>query len=185
MLQACPGASGCEADRTADPPRCPVRDVLKISHPSELTRQQVAHTCIAFGEDLEDVPVGSSHDVADASDEIGRDVFVEQVAHRVDEDLPRPFPVQRLLQLLGHESEIEALFKRVSGHTAKALSEDLRIAELAAGAHLCAASDRVPSRVGPLNRRPVAHRSLVATAVLRGPTALTAASSRPSARARA
>ena len=35
--------------------------------------------------------------------------LVEKVAHRVDEDHPRPLPAQRLLKPLGPEPEIEAL----------------------------------------------------------------------------
>ena len=69
--------------------------------------------------------------------------------------------MQRLIELLGNESEIEALLKRVSRHTAEAFREQLRVAELAARAHLRATADRVPRRVRPLNRRAVAHRAVV------------------------
>ena len=137
------------------------RNVLEISHPAKLTRQQLTHPSIALGEDLEHVPVGSTHDVADVRDEVGRDLIVEQVAHGIDEDLSRAFPVQRWFQLLGYESQIEAALKGVSGYATEALSEHLRLAELAARAHSRAAPDRVPGRVRPLNGRPVAHGWLV------------------------
>jgi hypothetical protein len=48
------------------------------------------------------MPVSSSHDVSNTTDVVGWNVFVKEVAHRVDEDLPRASPVQRLLKLLGH-----------------------------------------------------------------------------------
>jgi hypothetical protein len=105
------------------------------------------------------VPVGPSHNIADTCDVVGWHVLVKEVTHRVDEDLPRPSPVQRLLQLFGHESQVEALFKRVFGHTSEALGEELRIAEFAARAHLRAAADRVPRRVRPFDGRSVAHSS--------------------------
>jgi hypothetical protein len=69
---------------------------LEISHPAKLTRQQLTHPPIALGEDLEHVPVGSTHDVADARDELGGDLILKQVAHGIDEDLSGAFPVQRL-----------------------------------------------------------------------------------------
>jgi histone H3/H4 len=106
------------------------------------------------------VPVGPSHDVANARDVVGWNVLVKEVAHRVDEDLPRASPVQRLLKLLWHESQVEALLEGVSRHAAETLREHLCVAEFAARAHLRAAADGVPRRVRPLNRRAVAHRLL-------------------------
>ena len=47
----------------------PACDVLEISRPAKLTRQQLTHPSIALGEDLEHVPVGSTHCVADVCDE--------------------------------------------------------------------------------------------------------------------
>ena len=60
------------------------------------------------------MPVSQSHNVADSSDVVDWNVLVKEVAHRVDEDLPRASPLQRLLKLLGHESQVEALLERVS-----------------------------------------------------------------------
>ncbi len=39
-----------------------------------------------------------------------RDVLVEEIAHRVDEDDPRLFPLQRVLEAAGPEPEVERLF---------------------------------------------------------------------------
>jgi hypothetical protein len=67
--------------------------------------------------------------------------------------------MQRLLKFLRYESQVEALLERVPWDPAETLSEDLRIAELAARAHLRAAADRVPRRICPFDSGPVAHRS--------------------------
>ena len=98
------------------------------------------------------MPVSSSHDLANAPDVVGWNVFVKEIAHRVDEDLPRAPPMKRLIEFFGNEPEVETLFERVSGHTAETLREKLRIAEFAARAHLRAAPDWIPCRIRPLNR---------------------------------
>src|SRR5206468_8046025 len=59
-------------------------DVLKIGHPPQLAQQQFAQPLVAFGEDLKYVPVSSPHDVPDARNVVGWNVFVKEVAHRVD-----------------------------------------------------------------------------------------------------
>jgi hypothetical protein len=92
------------------------RNVLKIGHPPQLTPQQFQESLVALGEDLKNVPVSTSHNVADARDVLEWNVLVKEVAHRVDKDLPRASPVQRLLELLGHDSQVEALLERVSRH---------------------------------------------------------------------
>src|SRR3970040_2177022 len=102
---------------------------------------------------MKQVPVSSSHDLSNAPDVVGWNVFVKEVAHRIDEDFPRASPVQRLLKLLGHKSQIEALLEWVSRHTAETFREHLRIAEFATRAHFRAAADGGPRRVCPLNRR--------------------------------
>src|SRR5689334_12309190 len=104
------------------------------------------------------MPMSSSHDLSNATDVVGWNVFVKEVAHRVDEDLARASPVQRLLELLGHQSQVEPMLEGMSRHAAETLTEHLRVAEFAARTHFRAAADRVPRRVRPLNRRAVAHR---------------------------
>lgn len=107
------------------------------------------------------MPVSSSHDLSNATDAVGWNVFVKEVAHRVDEDLPRASPVQRLLKLLGHQSQVEPLLEGVPRHAAETLREHLRVAELAARTHLDAASHRIPSCVRPLDGRAITHGRLV------------------------
>jgi transposase len=78
-------------------------DVVKIGHPPQLTPQQFAQSLVALGEDLKYVPVSSPHDLSNARDVVGWNVFVKEVAHRVDKDLPRASPMQRLIELFRNE----------------------------------------------------------------------------------
>jgi hypothetical protein len=64
--------------------------------------------------------------------------------------------VQRLLKLLGHESQVEALLERVSRQR-ETLREHFRVAEFAARAHLRAAPNRVPRGVRRFNGGASAH----------------------------
>jgi hypothetical protein len=133
----------------------------QVGHPSQFTAQQLPEPIVPFGEDLEHMPVGPLHDVANARDVVDRNVFVKEVAHRVDENLSRAAPVQWLIELFRNESEIETLLERVSWHSAESFCEQLRIAELAARTHLRAAPDRIPRCVRPLDGRAIAHGRLV------------------------
>lgn len=63
----------------------------------------------ALGQDLKSMPVGPSHDVEDALDERERNVFVEEVAHRVYENRLRLSPVERQLQHLRLERQLETV----------------------------------------------------------------------------
>ena len=60
--------------------------------------------------------------------------------------------VQRQLEALRPEAQVEALLVGMAGHAAEALGERERVAVVAAGRDLGAAGDRVPRRVGPLDR---------------------------------
>jgi len=53
------------------------RDVLKIRHPPQFTAQQFSKSLIPLGEYLKNVPISTSHDVADAPDVVGRNVLVK------------------------------------------------------------------------------------------------------------
>jgi hypothetical protein len=86
---------------------------------------------MALREDLEDMPVGRFHDLADTGDVVVRDVIVKKVAHGVNEDFPWTLPAKWVGQLLRYEPNIEALFKWVTGNTAKTLCKSFSIAVLA------------------------------------------------------
>jgi hypothetical protein len=50
----------------------------------------------------------ASHDCEDLRDELNRDVSVEEVAHRVDEDQPLALPRERLVDLVPVQGQAEA-----------------------------------------------------------------------------
>ena len=128
------------------------RRALPVSAP-----QVCPHERAAFREHLELMPVGGLHGVEDAVDEISRYPLVEQVAHRIDEDPPRPFPRKRLLQPLRAQCEIEPVLEGMAGRVAKPLGEAFGITVIATARDLRAARHRIPSRVRPLDRGSVAH----------------------------
>src|SRR5579872_6176131 len=107
------------------------------------------------------MPVGHFHDAHNLLDIRIRNRFVEKIAHRIHENRFLRAPLEWLRQLLGHESQIEALFVRMAWDPSKAFGESFGVAVFAAGADLRAASHRIPGRVGPFNRRVLRHhRSL-------------------------
>ena len=99
------------------------------------------------------------HDVENVMDELLRDPFVEEVAHRIDEDQPRALPTQRLLQPGRPDAKVEPLLVGMAGDPAPALSERLGVAVSAAGRHLVAPGHGVPRRLRPLDRAAVSHAS--------------------------
>jgi hypothetical protein len=66
---------------------------------------------------------------------------VEQVAHGVDEDHARPAPSERLPDPIGPEGQVEAAFKWMARHAAKALGETSSVAIVAPGRNFSAACD--------------------------------------------
>jgi hypothetical protein len=82
---------------------------------------------------------------------------MEEIAHGIDEDLPRGLPAERLPELFRDKADVEPLFKGVSWNATKALRESLGIAILAARADLRAATHRIPGRVGPFDLGLFAH----------------------------
>jgi hypothetical protein len=123
----------------------------------------VAHPLGALREDLERVLRRERHHRTHAIDERVGHVRVKQVAHRVDEHLPRLLPAQRLIEpvLVRHYVGERALpinrFALRSGADDLLSSEHLGrealgVAVRAARAHLRAAGDRIPRRVSPLDR---------------------------------
>ena len=135
---------GSILDRRAQPDvaRCSVIAISRVDI--------VAHARAALRQNLERVMVGLFHRIENLIDEIRRYAFVEQVAHRIDENHPMLFPVQRLLQPFRAQRKIETGFERMPRHATKPLCEALGVAIIAARADFRAARDRVPRRVRPL-----------------------------------
>src|SRR5690606_11333318 len=96
------------------------------------------------------------------ADEVGGHVGVEQVAHGVDEHPPRFPPTQRLIQLVGMQSQSEAWTGRAGvpvvliaglAHRFQPLRQSEGVAVVTAGRHPVAARRRIPRPIGPLDRR--------------------------------
>src|SRR5687767_3094850 len=94
------------------------------------------------------------HDLEYPADECVGNVSVEEIGHAVHEDHPRIFPLRRLTQALlpyAHRKRIRMILGRVydwqmtSVHGGEAaVRERVRIAVVAARAHLRTAGDRIP-----------------------------------------
>jgi hypothetical protein len=95
-------------------------------------------------EDLEVVPMGAAHHCEGLTDEILRDLFVEEVAHAVDEDPSRLAPAKGEPELIWMESDLKAIPVTRVPHGLQSPGEPLRIAVLAARADLGAPRDWVP-----------------------------------------
>lgn len=121
------------------------------------TAKIVAHQRTALGQYLKDVPVGLLHCIEDLIDEYERHLLVKQVAHRVDENHPRAEPLERLLQPLGPQRQIEPSGERMPWHAAEAFREARSIAVVATARDLRAPGYRIPRRVRPLYRALVRH----------------------------
>jgi hypothetical protein len=111
----------------------------------------------AFRQHLINVPVGLFHRVEHGTDVRLGNVLVKEIAHRVDEDHARPLPIERLLEALGPQGEIETSLERMPGHAAKAFREPGRIAVIATDADFGTAGYWIPRRVGPFDGGVVSH----------------------------
>ena len=82
---------------------------------------------------------------------------MEQVGHRVHENLPRFSPPQRLLYLFGHEAQVEPLLVRMSRDASEPFRERLGVTVFTARAELRAATYRVPGALRPSDGGLCAH----------------------------
>ena len=119
--------------------------------------QVIPHERTALREHLESVPVGFFHGVEYAVDEWRRNVLVEQVAHGIDEDLPRSFPCQRLFHSFRAQCQIEALLVWVPRHPSEPFRETLSVAIGAPLGNFGAPGYRIPGGVSPFDAGVVAH----------------------------
>ena len=86
-----------------------------------------------------------------------RHAVVEQVAHRVDENLLGPGPADRVPDLLLHETEVEAKLERMIWDSAKSFGKGFGVAVRATGADLRATAHRVLGCVRPFDFGVVTH----------------------------
>src|SRR5258707_1279930 len=77
------------------------------------------------------------------------DLFHEKVAHRVDEDPLRAFPVERQVEHLWLERQLKPVPVVPLAHQLQPIGHFLRVTVFAPRTDLVAARHRVPCRVGP------------------------------------
>lgn len=133
-------------------------DVIRRCVGSKFRLQQPAHSLRSFRQHLIDVPIRSNHHAHHPFDVVVTDIFVEKVAHRIHEDVPRAAPTQRFLQFLRDETQIESLLVRMTVNSAKTLCERCRVTVLASRADLRAATHRIPGRISPFDIAVFTHR---------------------------
>ena len=134
---------------------------------SEATRAESLRT---LGEHLIGVLRRRLHDIEDSSDEFGRDLVVEQIAHGVDEDGARRGPPLREVEGVRMEGETEtgsrgpevtvALILR-HPHGLQPLGQGQGIAVVAARRRPIASGGRVPRCFGPLDTAAVPHLDIM------------------------
>jgi hypothetical protein len=105
----------------------------------------------ALGKNLISVVAYLDHHARDALDVFGRHIGVKKIAHRVNEDHAWRLPSAGLIQFLGNEPKIKSLFIGVTRDTPETFSKRLGVAVLAAWTDFCAAANRIPSCIGPLD----------------------------------
>ena len=106
-----------------------------------------------FGEHLKGVLRCAVHDFENGFDERRRNRLVKQIRHGVHEHDPWPPPFQWFVQSGLVNSDPEPLFVFVQPHGPQSLGHALGITESAAVTDLGAARHRVPSHLGPFDRR--------------------------------
>src|SRR5262245_33274385 len=103
------------------------------------------------------MPPALVHLSKDLLNEVGWYRFMEEIAHRVDEDPSWLRPGR----WHGHEVRLKRHVELISvsrlTHCMKASRHSERVAVLTARTDLCAASYGIPSRVCPLDRRCLCH----------------------------
>ena len=97
------------------------------------------------------MPMSTAHDIEHLRNVDWRQFSVEEIAHAVHEHAARPLPVQRVLEHVRLQGDLESAPVIVLSHRLQAMCETFGVAELASGADLRASGHRVPRRIGPFN----------------------------------
>lgn len=105
------------------------------------------------------MPVRRQHHAADLLDVVVRHLVVEEVAHRIHENLLGRRPPDGVAQFFGHQAQIETELEGMSFHATESLGQGLGVAMLTPWADFSAAPDWVPSGICPLDFRVEAHVS--------------------------
>ncbi len=127
-----------------------------VCRPPEV-RGELNQTPIALRQDLKRVPMGGTHSLEHSSDVRRRDLLVEQVAHRVDEDRLWLAPAKRSIETFGPNPQVEALLVSMSRDATPTLRERLRVAVRTTRRNLSAPGHRIPRRLGPVDTAALRH----------------------------
>src|SRR5215207_1157814 len=77
---------------------------------------EVAHSRTPLREDLEAMPISALNRVKHLCDKGLGNVFMKEIAHRINKDHHRPAPCEGLLQALTSELQVETRLERVVGN---------------------------------------------------------------------
>src|SRR6185436_6934453 len=103
----------------------------------------------ALCEYLEDMPTGLRHHIKDTDDKFIWYLLVKEVAHAIDKYSSTLPPSQGESNLILVERHFEPILVSRITHGVEAAREALSVAVLASRTDFGAASNRIPSRVGP------------------------------------
>ncbi|HEY6283983.1 MAG TPA: hypothetical protein VIW22_08680, partial [Nitrososphaerales archaeon] len=110
-----------------------------------------------LGQHLVGMLMCPAHGVKHGNNEVRWNIFVKQVADRIDKDAPWLLPAEWPIQAIGPAFEVKSLLKVMAWHTANALSEGPGIAPVTPWAHFRAACDGVPACIRPFDTTFVRH----------------------------
>src|ERR1700735_5645117 len=97
------------------------------------------------------MPLSPTHYREDLLDVVDRDDFMEEIAHRIDEDAPRTLPSERQFQHLWLQGDFETIVVVWLAHGFESLRKPLRITMLAARAYFRTSGYWIPGRICPLD----------------------------------
>src|ERR1700722_2166328 len=97
------------------------------------------------------MPVSVFHRVKDFTDKFFWNFFMKKIAHRIDKNHARFFPLEWLQQSFWPQRQIKTIFKWMSGDAAPAFRKSRRVAVVTTHTYFRAACDRIPCRVSPFD----------------------------------
>jgi hypothetical protein len=103
------------------------------------------------------MPVSFVHHIKHFLNKLKRNILVKKIAHRINKDLPRLTPPQRLLKQIRMQSHIEIVPVTGLPHGMKPSRHPMSITVLTSGTDLRAAGHRIPGCISPFNRRVLGH----------------------------
>src|SRR3972149_4199271 len=103
------------------------------------------------------MPTGSAHYFEYLTNEFERNIFMKQIAHRIDEDTSWFLPGKRQFQRARMHRKREPIPVMRISHLLKSFCKTLRVTIFASGADFGAAGEWIPGSFCPLNGRVGCH----------------------------